>query len=479
MGALTFYFDKNCTEKATEKLKEIFRENGLIGVSGFTGYSDNRNKKWICYNLSNRMTEEFQVIDENLNNKVNDIVRNFDWESIGVTGFEEAILEKRRKIERKNYVCCDTAETSCRTFWKLKPINGMAEKVGEPLAIRIPTLRNNPNGVEFSLSDIPVGSIVKICDGEERFWVRVTEIGTDCYFGEIINNLICDKGYGRGDMVVFNLEHIYDVEKPKMRVFGTEEPKLDLIFGVTRQGFIEILNDCSKELKLANSDICEAIYLIIVQICRGMNIIQIMSELRNPPILFAHQRNSVSVLGKLALSILNSISNRYNKIAHTIYAVIPSTPYHFLKNDVVKPVLECILKECNTPEDAQEGIFKSGDKVFFIKQSIHGNGNEPYRINLYLGIVKNWTVCPHGKIQCIFDNVFNIMELETLDLDVCNSEDVKELIEADDFSKAIVKSNTKSVYGDITLCPVDESLFPKLNKILASINGIDDSSEIE
>lgn len=339
------------------------------------------------------------------------------------------------------------------------------------IAIRIPTLRNNPNGVECSLNDISVGSVVKICDGEERFWVKVVKIGTNeligkgfgefIYFGEIINDLICDNGHDRGDVVVFNLAQIYDVEKPARE----NKPSPDLIFGVERKELINILHECYDELKPMNSDIYEAFVLITGLLKRGMSINQISADLTNSGTLPVARLRSLE-LDKLALSIIERISRRFNYLFKICLKEFFTKK--FVKDDIVKPVLREIIRECNTPEDAQEATFKPGDKVFFIKQR---NDNEPYRMNLSLGIVKNWTVCPQGKIQCTFDNLFNIMNVETLGLDVCDSEDVKELINSDDFSKAIVESKTKSVYGDITLCPVDESLFPKLNKILANLES--------
>jgi hypothetical protein len=49
-----FYFDRDCIERANEKLKEIFEDNGICGITVYTSYSDidkvpERKKEWIFY----------------------------------------------------------------------------------------------------------------------------------------------------------------------------------------------------------------------------------------------------------------------------------------------------------------------------------------------------------------------------------------------------------------------------------------------
>ena len=77
MSRVLFYFDKFCIEKAVEKVKEIFGENGVKGVCVISSNSSipHRYKEFISYDLGY--------------DKINDIIRNFDWESIGITGFDE------------------------------------------------------------------------------------------------------------------------------------------------------------------------------------------------------------------------------------------------------------------------------------------------------------------------------------------------------------------------------------------------------
>ncbi len=66
------------------------------------------------------------------------------------------------------------------------------------------------------LDSIEIGYSVKICDGEERFWIIVKEIKEDnlTIIGEINNNLIGDQSYILGDLVQFTKNNIYNVNSP-------------------------------------------------------------------------------------------------------------------------------------------------------------------------------------------------------------------------------------------------------------------------
>jgi hypothetical protein len=104
--------------------------------------------------------------------------------------------------------------------------------------IRIGSLRDNPVQGYISRKEISLGSIVKICDGQERFWVTVNQIidhdGHDTFIGSISNNLLGDNGYDFGDNVAFFLSEIWDVETPK-----EEQPKKGQEYFVFDSKFIE------------------------------------------------------------------------------------------------------------------------------------------------------------------------------------------------------------------------------------------------
>lgn len=248
---------------------------------------------------------------------------------------------------------CNDVRRHYLYFKKIEEAYDKTKECKASLEIGIPHIHDlrvnlSSYSLSYSLKDIAVGSIVKVSNGEERFWVTVKTIhNPNSYItGSISNELLGDYGYDYGDVIGFYLNNILDIEEPK-------------------------------------------------------------------------------------------------------------------------------------PEDT----YKPGDRVFFIKQSLHGNSHEPYRMNCYLGIVKDWAIGSQDrvhlvhsgldKVLCTFDSSFNVMDLETLDSDVCDSDGVDELIGSKDFSKALIACNanpTMSVYGDITLCPVDEKHFPRLNSIVAKLS---------
>ena len=51
---------------------------------------------------------------------------------------------------------------------------------------------------------------VKICNGEERFWVKVEGRQNELFLGRIRNNLLFST-YTFGDMIAFEENHIYDI----------------------------------------------------------------------------------------------------------------------------------------------------------------------------------------------------------------------------------------------------------------------------
>lgn len=66
------------------------------------------------------------------------------------------------------------------------------------------------------LARLDVGDCVKICNGEERFWVcilrsMVVRDGQRVIVGEVRNQLVIPRPYNCGDMVAFKEEHVYDI----------------------------------------------------------------------------------------------------------------------------------------------------------------------------------------------------------------------------------------------------------------------------
>lgn len=58
------------------------------------------------------------------------------------------------------------------------------------------------------LSQITKQCHVKICNGYERFFVKITKITTKYLYGEVANTLIGGKPYNIGDTVKFKRQHV-------------------------------------------------------------------------------------------------------------------------------------------------------------------------------------------------------------------------------------------------------------------------------
>jgi hypothetical protein len=59
-------------------------------------------------------------------------------------------------------------------------------------------------------NDIKPGMFVKVCDSEERFWVRVDEVLEHQIKGIVFNNLVFSS-LKHGDCVTVDFEEIYDM----------------------------------------------------------------------------------------------------------------------------------------------------------------------------------------------------------------------------------------------------------------------------
>ena len=74
---------------------------------------------------------------------------------------------------------------------------------------------NNPETFEApeaeELSQIKEGTYVKVCNGEERFWMQVNEVDGEKITATVSNNLLGDYGYDFGDVVTFETKHIYSI----------------------------------------------------------------------------------------------------------------------------------------------------------------------------------------------------------------------------------------------------------------------------
>jgi len=88
-------------------------------------------------------------------------------------------------------------------IFKIKLVNAQKMNKKYPATFQIPTKKK--------LKKITIGSIVKVCDEKERFWVIVKEKTSNQLVGKIDNNLISKSIYNRGDLIKFEEKHIYDI----------------------------------------------------------------------------------------------------------------------------------------------------------------------------------------------------------------------------------------------------------------------------
>lgn len=61
------------------------------------------------------------------------------------------------------------------------------------------------------LNQIKEGTIVKVSNGEERFWTHVIKVDGDKITAEVDNNLIGEYGYNLGDPIEFEKRHVYSI----------------------------------------------------------------------------------------------------------------------------------------------------------------------------------------------------------------------------------------------------------------------------
>lgn len=75
---------------------------------------------------------------------------------------------------------------------------------------------------DATLNAIEVGDVVKVCDGEERFWTVVKGIDGDTITAEVNNNLIGEQPYNYGDLIQYEHRHIYDIHrKEETKLMGS------------------------------------------------------------------------------------------------------------------------------------------------------------------------------------------------------------------------------------------------------------------
>jgi hypothetical protein len=66
----------------------------------------------------------------------------------------------------------------------------------------------------FSVPDtaaVGKGTIVKVSDDEERFWVEVTDRCGDVLTGLVRNEIVCSGSLDYGDVIQFHVDNVYSI----------------------------------------------------------------------------------------------------------------------------------------------------------------------------------------------------------------------------------------------------------------------------
>tara|TARA_B110001452_G_C14924099_1_gene323147 strand:- start:287 stop:529 length:243 start_codon:yes stop_codon:yes gene_type:complete len=61
------------------------------------------------------------------------------------------------------------------------------------------------------LNNINKSDYVQICNGTERFWVKIVSIKENAIIGLVNNYLQLKRNYKYGDKVLFGKQHIYEI----------------------------------------------------------------------------------------------------------------------------------------------------------------------------------------------------------------------------------------------------------------------------
>lgn len=67
---------------------------------------------------------------------------------------------------------------------------------------------------ELLIKNVEVGSLVKISNGVERFYVEIIDIKMDEFIGKVCNMLMYKKDYNLGDLVIFSRYNLMEIYTP-------------------------------------------------------------------------------------------------------------------------------------------------------------------------------------------------------------------------------------------------------------------------
>lgn len=65
------------------------------------------------------------------------------------------------------------------------------------------------------LAGLKPGTSVKVCNGKERFWVKLTAVMGDDDLQGVVSTYVTARRYGVGDTIQFRKRNVYDVHVKK------------------------------------------------------------------------------------------------------------------------------------------------------------------------------------------------------------------------------------------------------------------------
>lgn len=79
------------------------------------------------------------------------------------------------------------------------------------LAMQYPDTFERPS--DFELNNLKINDYVKVCNSEERFWVKITEFKDNNIIGVVSNDLVLTENHGLKcyDEVTFTKDNIYSI----------------------------------------------------------------------------------------------------------------------------------------------------------------------------------------------------------------------------------------------------------------------------
>ncbi|KAF0976431.1 hypothetical protein FDP41_004330 [Naegleria fowleri] len=119
---------------------------------------------------------------------------------------------------RKHHIiqCNNIHPTHHKIIFEPKLLNAQQLAKEHPRTFSAPSVAD--------LMKVKSGSMVKVCDGQERFWVEVLKKGSLKYLvGRIDNGLVGGQEYSYGDWILFKRENIYEIYEEEEEEDGGEK----------------------------------------------------------------------------------------------------------------------------------------------------------------------------------------------------------------------------------------------------------------